>query len=448
MHQSMKQKSLSVVRLRLSATISELACRRNFFSSSKKKQGLSEIDSSKQHDASNLQVAAHREVRIARRQHREAQDEINLYNSSIIEGTLPASNPEDKNLRKIVINNWVDHQVKSFMKDLSNGMQRPSIAKHDLVVSQSVTCPDGFGEGLFVANGNIPRGSIVAFYPGATYTANEVRWAGSYAKLFDLVKLEDRSYLLGREGGTIFDGASALEGSVSSGFVVENNVNGLRPEAATNDMHTSLLAALYKRGILNPKRKLNEPRNPYALGHKINHPPRGKSANVVGWPYDFNVHFLTQEMIPYVPNWYGLSLDKLDPTSNYGEGDPEYILSTETIVFLAAAEIKDGDEIYLDYGFELSHNNPPEWFSPAALRHGDTESIKKVEWEEYEETTESRLAELEKKLMEWRSSFEEEHGRKATRHDIQNNAKSRFLFDEFARLRQLEWPEEMKNQRF
>ena len=213
MHQSMKQKSLSVVRLRLSATISELACRRNFFSSSKKKQGLSEIDSSKQHDASNLQVAAHREVRIARRQHREAQDEINLYNSSIIEGTLPASNPEDKNLRKIVINNWVDHQVKSFMKDLSNGMQRPSIAKHDLVVSQSVTCPDGFGEGLFVANGNIPRGSIVAFYPGATYTANEVRWAGSYAKLFDLVKLEDRSYLLGREGGTIFDGASALEGA-------------------------------------------------------------------------------------------------------------------------------------------------------------------------------------------------------------------------------------------
>ena len=347
MYQSMKQKILSVVRLRRSARISELAFRRNLFSSLEKKQGLSEIDLCKQQDPSNLQIAAHREVRVARRQHREAQDEINLYNSCIMEGTLPASNPEDKNLRKMVINNWVDHQVKSFMKDLSTGMQRPSIANHDLVVSQSATCPDGLGEGLFVANGNIPRGSIVAFYPGATYTTDEVRWTGSYAKLFDLVELKDRSYLLGREGGTIIDGASALEDSVSSGFVVENNVNGLRPEAATNDMHSSLLAALYKRGILNPKRKLNEPRNPYALGHKINHPPRGKPANVVGWPYDFDIHFLTQEMIPYVPNWYGLTLDKLDPTSNYEEEDPEYILSTETIVFLAAAEIKDGDEISL-----------------------------------------------------------------------------------------------------
>ena len=396
-------------------------------------------------DPKALQEQAHREVRIARRKQREVQDEINLYNSAVLAGSVPASNPDESGSRKFTITNWVNHQVESFMKDFAAGMETPSSAGHRLEVKPSLVCTEGMGEGLFVTSASpgekeVPRGSLVAFYPGALYMADEVRWAGSYSHLFDLVGLDDRSYLLGRAGGMILDGASSLQGRETSGFAVENDPNGLRPEAArTGNTHKSMLQTLRERQDSHPSRESAPTENPYAFGHKINHPPPGKSANVIGWPYDFELGFLTKEMLPHVPNWHGLTLS--------GGSTGGYVLSKHAIVLLAAETLKDGDELYLDYGFELSQTHPPEWFTPATLRAGDTEAAKTVDWEEYKSDTEKRIEELQKMLMEWRTKFEETQGRKATREDIMNDNEARHLFSEFGRLRQLEWPEEMANQR-
>lgn len=41
--------------------------------------------------------------------------------------------------------------------------------------------------------------------------------------------------------------------------------------------------------------------NPFALGHKINHPPPGKAANVIALDLEIPDHFFPQDYMKFIP---------------------------------------------------------------------------------------------------------------------------------------------------
>lgn len=174
-------------------------------------------------------------------------------------------------------------------------------------------------------------------------------------------------------------------------------------------------------------------RNPLANGHFANHPPAGKPANAVGWPFDFPPT-LAPELCAFLPNVFAVRRPSERPR-----------LCPHTICLVAAAEIGDGEEVFLDYGLEMATDNPqglPPWFAAARFR-GD-----QVPRPSSAATTdrEAQLDAAKVALLEWTQRFERDAGRKPNRHELTADPVAAALFAEFARLRDLEWPDEDENQ--
>merc|ERR1712178_339137 len=65
------------------------------------------------------------------------------------------------------------------------------------------------GDGVFVkeaANGEVPVGTLMAFYPGSVYMPHEVRWLGGYGPTLDRAGQHTSSHVIGRVGGVRIDG--------------------------------------------------------------------------------------------------------------------------------------------------------------------------------------------------------------------------------------------------
>ena len=407
-------------------------------SGSENKSSGSGSENKSSSDAEQVAENAMREVRIVRRREREEYDEVCLYNSAVMAGSPAAPDSSSSEQRQAAISLYIRTQVEALYKDLTNDLRfntgglLPSM-KHTLDVQES-RCENA-GEGLFLASSSIKRGDLVAFYPGRVFMAEEVRWGGGFGPLFDLCGVKDLSYLLGRKGGMVIDGAEPTDHGPC--FRVQDDLNGLRPEGTAQELHEHVVNQLRDRSI-NQKRLAEPCPNPYALGHKANHPPTGTTANVVGWPFDFSdIDATDDDFARFIPNSHALVLDKDDCN----------IVSRHTIVLIAAEDIACGEELYLDYGFELSSQELPSWFSPATLRKGDATPIGQEEADEAMRQAEEQRRNLQQQLLEWRSAFETEHGRPPTREDMLRDEVAAELFASFQKLSQLDWPEEMKGQR-
>jgi hypothetical protein len=130
-------------------------------------------------------LAAHakNEVRQARRQQREAEDEACLFNAAhaVAKGSedvaLPASHGADPQLRRAAINAHVARQVVLLMGSLLGPAYRPGVPPPGMtyaveVLPSAVLGPSA-GKGL-VVRGACRPGDVVAFYPGTVYTPAEV----------------------------------------------------------------------------------------------------------------------------------------------------------------------------------------------------------------------------------------------------------------------------------
>ncbi|CEG49169.1 uncharacterized protein PHALS_06948 [Plasmopara halstedii] len=160
------------------------------------------------------------------------------------------------------------------------------------------------GEGVKLC-GSAPIGSFVALYPGIVFLPEH------YKKKHYLSELSNNIYARARFDGVIIDG----------------------------------------------KNETSHPRNPLAVAHKINHPPKGISPNVIGFAFEFpqNEPFTEKEFDELIPNAFVQEPSRL---SMFGKRTIVHGLA-----FIATANIADGEEILLNYRY--NPDRPlPDWYTP------------------------------------------------------------------------------------
>lgn len=384
---------------------------------------------------------AHREVQIARRRRREAEDEAILFRSARAAGFGEASSPSDADRRR-AIDEYLTARAEEVMDAVVAQKAIDEVVGFSLELAPSKELPQPIaGDGVFVKDaegGEVPAGTMLAFYPGSVYMPHEVRWFGGIGALLGRAGQDTSSHVIGRVGGVRIDGLwsgievpaaeyqlddDALDAIVER-LEIPNEVGRAAARDDVRQFREELLSSRRPSGseaeVLAPihggtpshVRRLN----PLAVGEMINHPPTDKTANVLGWPVDLNLS--RDEYARVAPNSYALR-----PEGAPAPGAP----CPFTVVMVAAKTLKPGDELWLDYGCELLPvEDIPVWFTPASLRK-----------ELLEGAGSSAAAEVLAELHAWRESFAAAHGRKATRHDLLADPAASALFHTFQKYRKL-----------
>ena len=127
-------------------------------------------------------------------------------------------------------------------------------------------------------------------------------------------------------------------------------------------------------GTANPELARRMALNPFAVGHRINHPPRGVPASVDVVDFEWGSVFesakqdrvtaVVPNVLPHGAIWY------VDPEG----GEVHRVGSGNKLCGMALVSLRpidDGEELYLDYDLPLrSRGHPaiPEWYHPATKR--------------------------------------------------------------------------------
>ena len=114
-----------------------------------------------------------------------------------------------------------------------------------------------------------------------------------------------------------------------------------------------------------------------------------------------------------------------------------------TIAIVAARALAPGEELYLDYGFELTDDERiPAWFHPAQLRGDDADA---ADADADADAARKRPEDaLKAELHAWKAEFERARGRAPTRDDIKADPVAARLFEAFTKCTVFQWPEEMR----
>ncbi|KAF1784105.1 hypothetical protein GQ600_22454 [Phytophthora cactorum] len=136
------------------------------------------------------------------------------------------------------------------------------------------------------------------------------------------------------------------------------------PEHYKKKHHLSALSnnpyarARFDSVIIDAKNESSKPRNPLAVAHKINHPPKGTPPNVIGFAFEFPPEepFSTKEFDELIPNSFVQEPSRLS------------MLGKRAIVhglaFIATADIADEEELFLNYRWIQPDRSLPEWYTP------------------------------------------------------------------------------------
>eukprot|EP00743_Colponemidia_sp_Colp-15_P006077 GILK01006531.1.p1 GENE.GILK01006531.1~~GILK01006531.1.p1 ORF type:complete len:403 (+),score=49.26 GILK01006531.1:102-1211(+) len=186
------------------------------------------------------------------------------------------------------------------------------------------------GEGLFLEGFAIP-GAVLSLFPGAVYATNHLKENKS---LLDQLNRSQHT-ISRRSGGAInantpvpfpFDGASILDP--------------------------------YTRSLNNPQRHFVHGSlvNPFAFGHKVNHPPKGTTPNVMRLDFNFPSTF-PKALQPFIPN-----SDYLPFTKKLFSLRPAVLVRSS--VLIATRPIYQGEELMLGYRYNASQpETHPSWYT-------------------------------------------------------------------------------------
>ncbi|KAJ7560918.1 hypothetical protein O6H91_03G006100 [Diphasiastrum complanatum] len=250
------------------------------------------------------------------------------------------------------------------------------------------------GEGLFL-RGTVRPGTVVSLYPGIVYSPSQYRYIPGYPRV-DV----DNPYLISRYDGAIIDAKpwerggesrewwdgqshddneSAYSKFVAAGEPVENMKAILEMEDFRKKQHPSWWQMLGGQQINSvSKGEIIERRNPLAVAHFANHPPKGELPNVMVCSYDFFDEDINVR--PYIPNV--LFADEEDGDMqrrgmiwvNEGRKSRSVVQGTlhedvrlrrshsllRALVLVATREIKD-EEILLNYRLS-NQKKRPSWY--------------------------------------------------------------------------------------
>jgi hypothetical protein len=176
------------------------------------------------------------------------------------------------------------------------------------------------GDGVFVKEGSILPGQIIALFPGHVHLAE-------YTKK-------------------------------------KEHIESLLPD-------DNFMLMVRKDGIIVDSRQLIHNKNPYAVAHKVNHPPAGVVPNSLQLPFNFSNDplDLSDDIFPHeirhlIPNKYSKEPSFL--------GSPDRSAFMHTMVLLSTKHISVGDEIFMDYRLKVDENGAPNtslptWYTPTSL---------------------------------------------------------------------------------
>ncbi|BAM81877.1 hypothetical protein, conserved [Cyanidioschyzon merolae strain 10D] len=212
-----------------------------------------------------------------------------------------------------------------------------------------------------ILNGHARMGSVVAFYPGIAYRVRHWTSIPGYPYI-----TAQNPYLFARYDRVIVDANPNLE--VSRGLM---NIPILDHALESVVRHTRQTESLHECWV---------GLNPYALGHRVNHPPRGREANVMPCAWNFDLQRLEPSLLSFIPNrlftkYRQLSSGILGPTSmlwsrfrhwfdSLGHQDNMSLTEIPGVVLIALRDLQD-EELFLNYRYNpaaLERLQAPSWY--------------------------------------------------------------------------------------
>ena len=221
------------------------------------------------------------------------------------------------------------------------------------------------GQGLFI-NGEADVGSVVAIYPGVIYSPAYYRYIPGYPRVDT-----HNPYLITRYDGTVINAQPWGMGDETRGVWDALTVPAIRPNVQGDEKGSDRVWKFLSKPLEGKRvdygSDVIERRNPLALAHYANHPPKGTSPNVMICPYDFPL--TEKDMRVYVPN---IVFGNLEETSmkrfggfwfKYGSSKNGLDVPLLKTLVLVATRALSNEEVLLNY--RLSNlKRRPEWYSP------------------------------------------------------------------------------------
>ncbi|XP_004507402.1 uncharacterized protein [Cicer arietinum] len=204
------------------------------------------------------------------------------------------------------------------------------------------------GQGLFL-DGVVDVGAVLALYPGVIYSPAYHHYIPGY--------LDDQNpYLITRHDGTVI---------VAQPWGRGGDEKELWNGRKMVDNKTDMVVVEEGSQVDNSDDAL-ERRNPLALAHFANHPPKGMLPNVMICPYDFPL--IENNMRAYIPNiLYGnaeVNMKKFGSfwfKSRVPRNSESHVPTLKTVVLVATRALQD-EELLLNY--RLSNTKRwPEWYA-------------------------------------------------------------------------------------
>jgi len=195
------------------------------------------------------------------------------------------------------------------------------------------------GQGVFM-RGNAPAGKVAALYPGIVYFP------------FQVQEIQDARFRRGDDDPAAMKRYADL-------FLMEDG---------SPNMH---ITQLYDGTTINAKEgSVSRKANVFAVGHKVNHPPKGLLPNVMLCPFTFTGAMMksmeerAQDVNDYIPN-------KLIDDPQLKTIGMDWILSRKdellrSLAYVAIREIEDGEELFINYRYDpkLDESLLPDWYEP------------------------------------------------------------------------------------
>ncbi|XP_057445262.1 uncharacterized protein LOC130737493 isoform X2 [Lotus japonicus] len=220
------------------------------------------------------------------------------------------------------------------------------------------------GRGLFL-DGALNVGAVVAFYPGVVYSPAYYRYIPGYPNV-----AARNPYLITRYDGNVINaqpwGTGGDKREMWNGRSTQEIKADLKGAEKGSERFWKMLSKPLE-GNKGDRSELIERRNPLALAHFANHPPKGVQPNVMICPYDYP---LTEDnMRVHIPNVlfgdaevnmrrFGSFWFKSGGSRNSGSHVP----TLKSLVLIATRAIQD-EELLLNYRLSNTKRRP-EWYAP------------------------------------------------------------------------------------
>ncbi|XP_074285567.1 uncharacterized protein LOC141611058 [Silene latifolia] len=262
------------------------------------------------------------------------------------------------------------HPVIPETKPLKLADVRQALKDHlgySLAVRPSEIPHKDAGQGLFL-EGEADVGSVIAIYPGVTYSPAYYRYIPGYPQVN-----ARNSFLITRYDGTVINAQPwGHGGDVREYWHGATTYPQGTPSEQIVLKGSDRLWKMLSKPIENTKKVANgeilERRNPLAFAHFANHPPQGTVPNVMVCQYDFPLD--EKDMRPYIPNISFASEEgvKLRRFGSFWFKSRSSVNNTtdcpiqKSLVLVATRAIRD-EEILLNYRLSNSKQRP-SWYSP------------------------------------------------------------------------------------